>query len=73
MTGGGGAIPTSMGVVQSLAIGAAAVTHLPVAVAGFLDALGEAIGTQLLGIIGYNYLREFRVTIDYPGGILRLE
>jgi predicted aspartyl protease len=73
MTGGGGAIPASVGVVQSLAIEAAEVTHLPVAIAGFLDALGRAIGTELLGIIGYNYLREFRLTIDYPGGILRLE
>ena len=73
MTGGGGAIVASAGVVQRVAIQAAAVTDLPVTVADFLDALGQAIGTELLGIIGYNYLRKFRVTIDYPGSSLVLE
>jgi predicted aspartyl protease len=73
ITGGGGAIAASTGVVQSLAVEAAEVTDLPVAVAGFFDALSQAIGTELLGIIGYNYLRDFRVTIDYVGCILRLE
>ena len=62
-----------MAVVQSLAVEAAEVTDLRVAVAGFLGALSQAIGTELLGIIGYNYLQAFRVTIDYPGAILRLE
>ncbi len=62
-----------MSVVKSLAIEAAEVTDISVAVADFLDALGQAIGTELVGIIGYNYLRMFRVTIDYPESLLRLE
>jgi predicted aspartyl protease len=73
MTGGGGAIPSYTGLVRSLAVEAAEVTHLPVAVADFLDGLSQAIGTELLGIIGYNYLREFRLTIDYPGAVLHLD
>lgn len=73
MTGGGGAIPSSTGLLPSLAIEAARVTNLPVAVVGFLEALSRTLGTELLGVIGYNYLREFLVTIDYPGGTLRLE
>jgi predicted aspartyl protease len=73
MTGGGGAITASMGVVRSLAIGAAEVVNLPVAVAGFLVALGQVVGMPLFGIVGYNYLRKFLVTMDYPGGILRLQ
>ncbi len=73
MTGGGGAVPSTAGVVPSLAIGAARVANVFVAVADFFDALGRAVGTELMGIIGYNYLREFLVTIDYPGATLRLE
>jgi hypothetical protein len=29
-------------------------------------------GAQVEGNIGYNYLKEFEVTIDYPNEILRL-
>jgi predicted aspartyl protease len=73
MTGGGGAIPTSAGFLQSVAIEAAVVANLPVAVGDFLTALGKAVGIELVGIIGYNYLREFLVTIDYPGATVRLD
>jgi predicted aspartyl protease len=72
ITGGGGSIAAGAGVVRSLAIEAAEVLDLPVAVAAFLDALAQVVGTELLGIVGYNYLRAFRLTIDYPGGTLRL-
>jgi predicted aspartyl protease len=72
MTGGGGAISTSAGTLRSLSIESAEVRDLPVAVAGFFGALGQTIGTELSGILGFNYLRAFRVTIDYPAGTLRL-
>jgi hypothetical protein len=32
----------------------------------FLDMLSTAVGAKLDGIIGYNFLNLFRVTIDYP-------
>jgi Aspartyl protease len=73
LTGGGGSITSSAGIVKSIAIEAASVINLTVAVADFLDPLSQALGTEVMGIIGYNYLREFLVTIDYPAGVLRLE
>jgi predicted aspartyl protease len=73
MTGGGGAIRTSAGRARSVAIANAEVTNFPVAVAGFLESISQVIGTELSGIVGFNYLREFLVTIDYIGGTLRLE
>jgi hypothetical protein len=33
----------------------------------------SAFASRLDGIIGYNYLKEFKTTIDYPNEILRLE
>jgi predicted aspartyl protease len=73
LTGGGGSITSSAGSVKSIAIETASVINLPVAVADFLDPLSQALGTEVTGIIGYNYLREFLVTIDYPAGFLQLE
>ena len=42
-------------------------------VAAFLDDLAAATGARIDGIIGGNVLRRFRVTIDYPRALLRLE
>jgi len=42
-------------------------------VAAFVDDIGAAAGAPIHGIIGGNVLRRFRVTIDYPRALLRLE
>ncbi len=34
--------------------------------------LSEALGMRLDGVIGHDFLRGFRVTIDYPNGVLKL-
>ena len=41
-------------------------------VSDFLGPIGQAVGTQVDGIVGYNFLRGFRVTIDYPAATLSL-
>jgi predicted aspartyl protease len=71
--GGGHRIKASAGRVGSLAIGGATVRDLPVMVADFLNMLSQVVGTKLDGIVGYNLLKEFRVTIDYPNGTLHLQ
>ena len=72
MTGAGGMLRTTLGRVSALAVGAAAVRDLPVVVSDFLKQLGDAVETQVDGVLGYNFLRRFRVTIDYPNGVLWL-
>ena len=72
MTGGGGAVAASAGVISSLGIGAVRISRVRVAVAEFLEGLGRAVGVALDGIVGTNVLRRFRLTIDYPAAILRL-
>lgn len=73
MTGAGGAVQARAGMVESLAIESAAIANVQVMVADVLMMLGQAIGARLDGIIGYNYLKEFKTTIDYPNEILHLE
>jgi predicted aspartyl protease len=72
MTGAGGAMQGSKGIVRSLAVGNARLENLPVAIADFLTMLSRVVKTKLDGIIGYNFLKEFKVTIDYINETLRL-
>ena len=71
--GGSGRVSATVGWVESLRVGDNAVGRLEVMAAEFMTSLSEALGTPLEGIIGYNFLRQFTVTIDYPGARLRLD
>ena len=73
MTGGGGAISSTSGTIGSLMIGRAVGRRLSVMIADFLNALSSAVGTPLDGVVGYNFLRGFTVSIDYPNSVLGLE
>lgn len=73
VTGGGGRISATAGRVESLRFADKAVTHIDVVVTGVLQSLGTAIGKRLDGIIGYNALKTYRVSIDYRNETLALQ
>jgi hypothetical protein len=58
------------GTVESLSVSGVVVRDHDVVVGGFIDAISEAAGTKLDGIIGHNFLSQFRVTVDYPRGFV---
>ncbi len=70
---GAHSINVSAARLDRLTVGTAEVSNLPVIVGDFLDMLSGVIGSKLDGIIGYNFLRHFRVVIDYPNDLFRLE
>jgi predicted aspartyl protease len=72
-TGGGHKVSASAGNLESLTIGAASIRNLPVVIADVLGKLSEVTGVTLHGIVGYNFLRAFTLTIDYPNHVLHLE
>jgi predicted aspartyl protease len=72
MTGAGGVLQATLGRVSSLTVGSAALQDVSVMVADFLTELGNVVGEKLDGVLGYNFLRHFRVTLDYPNGVLWL-
>jgi len=72
MTGAGGMLKAAVGRVASLTVGAASLENLSVVVSEFLETIGQAVGGRLDGVVGYNFLRRFRVTIDYPNSMLWL-
>jgi hypothetical protein len=45
---------------------------LAVVVADFFAMLSHAVGAQLDGIVGYNFLHNYKVVIDHPNELLRL-
>jgi predicted aspartyl protease len=71
--GAGGRISVSFGRLASLAVGHHRVGDLDVTSADFFSSIAQACGTDFDGIVGYNFLKSYRVTIDYPAGLLGLE
>jgi predicted aspartyl protease len=73
LTTGGSQVNVTAGTLESFQVGRARIDDLVVVVADFFSMLSQAVGARLDGIIGYNFLRNFRVVIDYPGEKFRLE
>jgi|CZKC01.1.fsa_nt_gi predicted aspartyl protease len=71
-TGAGGAIKISSAHVTSLAVGTARQENLEVAITGELSRFGEAVQSKVDGVLGSNFLKDFRVTVDYRRGVVRL-
>ncbi len=71
-TTGGAPVDFSAGSLQSFQLGGAKIDNMSVVVADFFTMLNAAIGAKLDGIVGYNFLRNYKVVIDYPGETLTL-
>jgi predicted aspartyl protease len=73
-TGTTGVAPVDFqaGSLQSFQLGGAKIDNMAVVVADFFTMLNAAIGAKLDGIVGYNFLRNYKVVIDYPGETLTL-
>lgn len=67
-----GSAPAMLSKVESLAIGTHEQKDMEVAVMD-LPSLGKCFDGGFRGIIGYNFLKNYSVTVDYPGSVLRLE
>jgi len=71
-TTGGAPVDFFAGSLRSFQLGGAKIDDMPVVVADFFAMLNAAIGAKLDGIVGYNFLRNYQVGIDYPGETLTL-
>ena len=71
-TTGGAHVDVIAGKLRSFQIGDAKIDNMAVVVADFFAMLSSAIGAKLDGIVGYNFLRNYKVVIDYPGGMFSL-
>lgn len=71
-TTAGAQVQVTAGVLESFRLGGAKIDNMPVVVADFFAMLSNAIGAKLDGIVGYNFLRNYKVVIDYPNEQMRL-
>jgi predicted aspartyl protease len=71
-TTAGAPVAVKAGVLDSFMVGGAKIEKMSVVVADFFAVLNEAVGTELDGIVGYNFLRNYKVVIDYPNERLSL-
>jgi predicted aspartyl protease len=62
----------SMARLASLSVGSAQLQNIDVAIMDF-DPLRRASGASLDGILGHNYLKKFKVTIDYQNDVVQLQ
>jgi predicted aspartyl protease len=72
-TGIGGTINISSARVSSLTVGTARQENIEVAITDELSRLGEAVQSKVDGVLGSNFLKDFRVALDYRRGVVRLE
>ena len=71
-TTAGAQVDVRAGNIESFQLGGAKIENMTVVVADFFEMLSAAIGAKLDGIVGYNFLRNYKVAIDYPGETLTL-
>jgi predicted aspartyl protease len=71
-TTGGAPVDFFAGSLQSFQLGGAKLNNMAVIVADFFEMLSSAVGAKLDGIVGYNFLRNYKVVIDYPDETLTL-
>ena len=72
VTTGGAHVAVTAGMLQTFQVGGAKSNNVQVVVGEFFAMLSEAVGSRLDGIVGYNFLRNYKVVIDYPNGMLSL-
>jgi predicted aspartyl protease len=72
-TGIGGTINIFSARVSSLTVGTARQENIEVAITGELSRLGEAVQSKVDGVLGSNFLKDFRVSLDYGRGVVRLD
>jgi Aspartyl protease len=62
-----------LGRLHSFAVGEIVRHDVPVGVTTMFDHLGEQMGAKIDGNLGYNFLKDYAVSIDYEAGVLRLD
>src|SRR2546430_3747618 len=68
----GGKISVSLAKVDSLAVGQAKLDDVDVGIVD-LGHIAKTIGTKIDGDVGYNFLKHFRITIDYHNCEIRFD
>lgn len=72
-TGAGGKITLGIGTLRTLSLGAAVQSDVRVGITDELERIGAFVGAKIFGVVGFNFFRHYRVTVDYRALTLRLD
>jgi len=61
----GGRMEARMGSVKTIRVGDAEARDVDVAIMDLTN-ISKAVGIELAGIIGYTFMKDYRVVVDYP-------
>ena len=70
--GAGGAVQILLARVDSIAVGSVRQENAQVAIANEFEQIGAALKAQVDGDLGFSFMKDFRVTVDYQRNVLRL-
>lgn len=73
ITAAAGKIKTSAAKLSEVKIGNDKQENLTVFVGPYFEMLSKVIGRKIDGVLGYDFMKNYKVTIDYPGGNLYLK
>src|SRR6185369_11543701 len=68
----GGAVSVSLAKLNSLAVASVKLDDVDVGVVD-LSHIGKAVGAKIDGDLGYNFLKHFRITLDYRKSEIRFD
>jgi predicted aspartyl protease len=68
--GAGGSRQLGFGTIKALRVGPAAQEGLTLGIADDLAAIGDALNVRVDGLIGFDFIKNFRMTIDYRQQII---
>ena len=71
--GAGGRLQVGLAKVENFSVGEASRSDVPVIVTSDIERIAAAVGSTTDGVIGYEFLRHFRLTVDYRRLVLGLE
>jgi predicted aspartyl protease len=73
ITAGGGKVKTSVTTLSEIKLGNDKEQNVTVLVAGYLEMLSKATGKKIDGVLGYDFMKNYEITIDYVAGNLYLK
>src|ERR1700682_2429350 len=68
----GGKVSVSLAKLDSLAVGEARLSEIDVGIVD-LDQIGKTVGAKIDGDLGYNFLKHFRISINYDKCEIRFD
>lgn len=73
ITAAAGKVKTSFAMLTEVRIGNDSQNNLPVLIGSYFEMLSKVIGKKIDGVLGYDFMKYYKITINYPADTLYLK